>query len=127
VETWRKSQMSRELERLLSSQEPSTETMKRKRVDSDVQSTKRLETSTGYQNGSQWQEFSGGMKSQNEFQRPSSPARLTSVIDVSPIFHPRYPERIQYFQSLTRIHSFIPIVVSRLKTLVIDETLRRTS
>jgi hypothetical protein len=126
VETWRKSQMSRELERLLSSQEPSTETMKRKRVDSDVQSTKRLETSAGYQNGSQWQEASSGMKAQNDFQRPQSPARLTSAIDVSPVFYSRYPERIQYYESL-RDHSFIPIVLSTLKTLLIDETLRRTS
>ncbi len=75
--------MSRELERLLSSQEPSSETLKRKRVGSDIQSTKRLETSAGYQNGSQWQEISIGMKSQNEFQKPQSPARASSAIDVS--------------------------------------------
>jgi hypothetical protein len=75
--------MSRELERLLSSQEPSTETMKRKRVDSDVQSAKRLETSAGYQNGSQWQSISPGMKTQNDFQRPQSPVRAPFAIDVS--------------------------------------------
>jgi len=77
--------MSRELERLLSSQEPSIETMKRKRVDSDVQSSKRLETTTGYQNGNQWQEISAGMSSQNDFQKLQSPARVSSAIDVSTI------------------------------------------
>jgi len=76
--------MSRELERLLSSQEPSNETMKRKRIDNDGQSTKRLETSTGYQNGSQWQEVSAGM--QNDLHKPQSPARLSSAIDVSSLF-----------------------------------------
>ena len=80
--------MSRELERLLSSQEPSTETMKRKRVDSDVQSAKRLETSAGYPNGSQWQSISPGMKTQNDFQRPQSPVRVPLAIDVSPSFVP---------------------------------------
>jgi hypothetical protein len=77
--------MSRELERLLSSQEPSVETMKRKRVDSDAQSSKRLETSTGYQNGNQWQEISAGMTSQNDFQKPQPEARVSSTIDVSAI------------------------------------------
>jgi hypothetical protein len=74
--------MSRELERLLSSQEPSTETMKRKRMDSDVQSTKRLGTTAAYENGGQWQEISVGKNSQTDFQRPQSPARV-SAIDVS--------------------------------------------
>lgn len=80
--------MSRELERLLSSQELSTETMKRKRADSDVQSSKRLETSAGYQNGSQWQSISPGMKTQNDFQRPQSPVRVPLAIDVSRAFVP---------------------------------------
>jgi hypothetical protein len=82
--------MSRELERLLSSQEPSTETMKRKRVDSDDQSAKRLETSGGYQNGSQWQSISSGMKTQNDFQRPQSPVRVPLAIDVSRLLFPLF-------------------------------------
>jgi hypothetical protein len=82
--------MSRELERLLSSQEPSTETMKRKRVDSDVQSAKRLESSACYQNGSQWRSISPGMKTQNDFQRPQSPVRVPSAIDVSRLLFPMF-------------------------------------
>ena len=74
--------MSRELERLLSSQEPSTETMKRKRMDSDVQSTKRLGTTAAYENGGQWQGIPVGKNSQTNFQKAPSPARV-SAIDVS--------------------------------------------
>jgi hypothetical protein len=79
--------MSRELERLLSSQEPSIETLKRKRVDSDVQSSKRAETIANYrdlvnQNGSQWREDMSGMQAMNDSQRPKSPPVL--AIDVSP-------------------------------------------
>ena len=77
--------MSRELERLLSSQEPSHETMKRKRIDSDSHSSKRVEMS-GFQNGGQWQEVPAGVKSQNDFRRPQSPARVASAIDVSVVF-----------------------------------------
>ena len=77
VEIWRKSQMSRELERLLSSQEPSNETMKRKRVDSDVPSSKRLGISAAYENEGQWQEITVASKS--DFQRPQSPARATAI------------------------------------------------
>lgn len=79
--------MSRELERLLSSQEPSNETMKRKRVDADSHSSKRVETS-GYQNGSQWQEISAGMKMQNDFQSPQSRGGGAKAIDVSAIPYP---------------------------------------
>lgn len=42
VNIWRKSQLSRELERLLSSTEPLAESSKRKRLDSDAQGTKKL-------------------------------------------------------------------------------------
>jgi hypothetical protein len=42
VEIWRKSQISRELERLLSIVEPPTENGKRKRTDSDVHAGKKL-------------------------------------------------------------------------------------
>ncbi|KAF4635973.1 hypothetical protein G7Y89_g2103 [Cudoniella acicularis] len=41
VNIWRKSQLSRELERVLSSVEPVSESSKRKRLDSDVQGTKK--------------------------------------------------------------------------------------
>lgn len=43
VELWRKSQMSRELERLLSSQEPTVET-KRMRLGSDIQAPRKNRT-----------------------------------------------------------------------------------
>jgi len=44
VEIWRKSQISRELERLLSAQEPTISDGKRKRTEPDVQVSKRIGT-----------------------------------------------------------------------------------
>lgn len=81
VETWRKSIMSKELERLLSSQEPNTE-LKRKRTGSDLQAPKRadridfLQSSTGVKDTNQvhpdltathWPEFGHGDKHPKDF------------------------------------------------------------
>ncbi|KUJ14175.1 uncharacterized protein LY89DRAFT_620494 [Mollisia scopiformis] len=81
VEIWRKSQMSRELERLLSSQEPTVET-KRKRLGSDLQTSRRIDRmsfsqpSAGVKDtgpglaGAQWPESGHDGKAVNEFPRP---------------------------------------------------------
>ncbi|KAE8443737.1 hypothetical protein EG329_001417 [Mollisiaceae sp. DMI_Dod_QoI] len=84
VDTWRKSQISRELERLLSSQEPTVET-KRKRLGSDIQPPKRVERASFSQTsadvkdsgqdhteflGARWPESVYDARTPNELPRP---------------------------------------------------------
>jgi hypothetical protein len=95
VETWRKSTMSKELERLLSSQEPTIET-KRKRAGSDLQAPKRADRMSFSQSSiaakdasqarpdfsaSRWPEFGHDGKTSHEFSRPpnSSHSYVSSV------------------------------------------------
>lgn len=93
VEIWRKSTISRELERLLSSQEP-TET-KRKRVNSDIQGQRGTEKATFQQSSiprpqnasskateypnPNWSDRTQDFRSQNNLQTPPG----ISGIDVS--------------------------------------------
>jgi hypothetical protein len=58
VESWRKSQISRELERLLENRETPVETTKRKRTESDSQAGRKPGFASGYING---QEDEAGM------------------------------------------------------------------
>ena len=74
VEAWRKSQISKELERLLSNIEPNTDIGKRKRVDSDGQSAKRLGLS-----GSQTSTFPNIPESQTGAPRNDWPDRKLDI------------------------------------------------
>jgi hypothetical protein len=97
--------MSRELERLLSSQEPSVETLKRKRVNSDFQSSKRAETIANYQNqnGTLWLENTNDIQAMNISQKPKSPQ--LSAIDVSTFSYSEFANLCKYavLQMLTMI------------------------
>ncbi|CZR64092.1 related to quinic acid utilization activator [Phialocephala subalpina] len=95
VETWRKSQLSRELERLLSAQEPTVDT-KRKRLGSDIQPPKRIDRMSFSQTsavkdggqdrpniiGARWPESGFNAKTPDEFPRP--PPSSHSYQDNSP-------------------------------------------
>lgn len=96
VETWRKSQLSRELERLLSSQEPTVET-KRKRLGSDIQHPRRIDRMSFSQSsavkdasqarpditGARWQDSGFTTKTPDEFPRPPASSHFYVSVIVS--------------------------------------------